>query len=223
MTTTSAVSTAAGTGTSSDSTKTKSDFDQFLFLLTQQLKNQDPLEPMDTAQFTSQLVQYSNVEQSIKVNDNLKSLISLQQSNTTVGLLGYIGKDVEAAGTKLPLTNGTVKFKYALPERADVITIKIKDKDGHVVRDITGENAAGAHDMVWDGKDNNGTQLADGAYTLEVKAVKNDNGVPKDLTVYTAMLGRVTAVNTDAANPSVLIGKIAFPIANILTVSLPSI
>ena len=219
----SAASVIGGSGQSADSLKSKSDFDQFLFLLTQQLKNQDPLEPMNTSEFTNQLVQYSNVEQSIKVNDNLKALIGLQQSNTTVGLLGYIGKDVEAAGDKLPLLNGSVKFKYALPERADVLTIKIKDKEGRVVRDITGENAAGAHDMVWDGKNNDGVQLEDGAYTLEVKAVKSDNGVPKDLTVYTAMVGRVTAVNTDAANPSVLIGKISFPIANILTVSLPSI
>lgn len=223
MTTVATATNVNGSTQLSDKAKTKSDFDQFLFLLTQQLKNQDPLEPMDTAQFTSQLVQYSNVEQSIKVNDNLKSLISLQQSNTMVGLLGYIGKDIEAAGEKLPLVNSQVKFKYALPERADALTIKIKDKDGKVVRDIVGENTAGAHDMVWDGKDNNGVQLADGAYTLEVKAVKNENGVPKDMTIYTAMVGRVNAINTDATNPSVLIGTVSIPIANILTVRQPSI
>lgn len=202
----------------SGSLNTRNDFDKFLYLLTQQLQHQDPLEPMDTSDFTNQLVQYSNVEQSIKVNQNLENLISLQHATTTVGMVGYIGKEIEAAGDKLALVDGAAKFKYALTDRADTITVKVKDKDGHVVREFVGETAAGPHEVSWDGKDAQGNQMTDGAYTIEVKAVKMNNGVPQDLTVYTAMIGRVNGVNTDYNNPGVVVGTVSIPFNNILSI-----
>ncbi len=200
----------------------KSDFDQFLFLLTQQLKNQDPLEPMNTTDFTNQLVQFSNVEQGIKSNQNLQALIALQQNNTNVGAIGYIGKEVELTGNKLGLSANAlpVKFKYALPDRADALTVKIKNSEGITVREFEGSALAGPHDMTWDGKDSSGTALPDGIYTLEVKAVKNNNGVPKDLAVYTAMTGKVDFVSIDPSTntPNLSINGLLVPIANIISI-----
>ncbi len=218
----------SGVGNGSGSGLTRSgiasNFDQFLFLLTQQLQNQDPLQPMDTAQFTNQLVQFANVEQGIKTNENIQNLIALQQANTNVGMLGYIGKEVEVIGDKLPLEKGKeAKFKYALPEKADVLTIKIKDKDGHVVRDLTGDLDAGAHDITWDGKDNQGNELDSGTYTIEVNAVKNTNGVPKTLETFTAIVGKVTGINTSSGFPSILIGNVAFGTDYIVSVKEPQV
>ncbi len=194
------------------------DFDQFLYLLTTQLQNQDPLEPIETSEFTNQLVQFANVEQSIKLNDNVSTLIGLQHANSNVTMLGYIGKEVEAAGENLPLVDGKAKFKYAVTEKADVLTITIKDKSGSVIRDLTGSAEAGPHEISWDGKDNNGNLVDDDTYVIDVKAIKNNGGTPKNLDVYTAIIGRVNAINTDQGLASVVIGKVAIPVGNILSV-----
>ncbi|TAH35422.1 MAG: hypothetical protein EYC62_04305 [Alphaproteobacteria bacterium] len=197
-----------------------SNFDQFLFILTQQLRNQDPTQPMDTAAFTNQLVQFANVEQSIKANENLQNLISLQHANASVATLNYIGKEVEVVGDNIPLeTGGTAKFKYAFGEKADVLTIQIKDKDGNVVRDLTGSSDAGPHEITWDGKNNSGQAVEAGTYKLEVKALKNQaSGEPKTLETYTSVIGKVNGVNTSNGLPSILIGNVAFALDNIVSV-----
>ncbi len=197
-----------------------SNFDQFLFILTQQLRNQDPTQPMDTAAFTNQLIQFANVEQSIKANENLQNMIALQHASASVGMLNYIGKEVEVVGDNLPLEEGgTGKFKYAFGEKADVLTIQIKDKDGNVVRDLTGSVDAGPHEIVWDGKDNSGATMAAGTYKIEVKAVKNNpDGTPRTLETYTSIIGRVSAINTSNGLPSILIGNVAFALDNVVSV-----
>lgn len=217
-------STAAQAKSSSTSSKQiAQDFDQFLFLLTQQLKNQDPLEPMDTSEFTNQLVQFANVEQSISTNRNLENLIALQAANAGLGALNYIGKEVEALGNNVPLIDGQAKFKYSLPEDADVLTIQIKDKDGHIVRDLTGSKEKGAHDIVWDGKNNSGETMEDGSYTVEVKAIKNTETDPlgKKLDVQTAISGIVKSINNESGVPHVVLGSVAIPIGNIISTRTP--
>src|SRR5688572_13962266 len=126
----SSTSTSTAT-TSSDSTETLFDnYEAFLSLLTTQLQNQDPLDPMDTAEFTNQLVQYANVEQSIKTNDTLESILGLTSWNTNTLALSYVGKTVEYASDYSSLTDGTATWNYDLDESADSVVLTVKDQNG---------------------------------------------------------------------------------------------
>ncbi|MEO0962032.1 MAG: flagellar hook capping FlgD N-terminal domain-containing protein, partial [Pseudomonadota bacterium] len=98
----------------SASSKLNTDFDTFLTLLTTQLKNQDPLEPLDSSEFTNQLVQFSSVEQNIATNQNLEQLLNLTFANFATDAVGYIGKEVVAESPTAILTNGTANWDYEL-------------------------------------------------------------------------------------------------------------
>ena len=112
--------TALGGGSTSDSkaslSKLTEDLDNFLTLLTAQLQHQDPLEPLDTHEFTNQLVQFSSVEQSIQQNKNLESIIELNQNNMAISAVSYIGKEVSATGQKNMLANGKATFSLPYPK-----------------------------------------------------------------------------------------------------------
>lgn len=196
-------STTSNTPTSNTSTAASSkvslgsDFNTFLTMLTTQLKNQDPLSPMDSTQFTSQLVQYSSVEQQINANSNLEKLIALQQSASTAQGINYLGQTVEVSGTTLPLQDASASYTYTLPKAAASATIQIKDSDGKVVKTVTGDTTAGAHSLTWDGKDGDGTQLKDGKYSINVIATAADGTA---ITATTTTFGRVTKVVNDATN-----------------------
>ena len=134
-------------------------FDNFLVLLTTQLQNQDPLSPLDTNEFTQQLVEFTNVEQAIKTNDKLDQLIAMQGAGILTGALDYIGKEVEFAGAELNLADGEATVVYDLASNAQEITLEILDENGITVRTLTGPTDAGRHEIVWDGKDNFGNSL----------------------------------------------------------------
>jgi len=173
------------------------DLNTFLNMLTTQLKHQDPLSPMDSTQFTSQLVQYSSVEQQINANSNLEKLITLQQNSQASQATNYLGQLVELSGSSLPLQGGTASFSYTLPENANSVTLQIKDSTGKVVSTKTGDLTAGRHDVSWDGTDNSGTQLKDGLYTVNVIATKGDGSA---LTTTNTVFGEVNKVTNDATN-----------------------
>jgi flagellar basal-body rod modification protein FlgD len=194
------------------------DFDKFLFLLTQQLKNQDPLEPMDTSEFTNQLVQFAGVEQSIKSNENLQNILELQERNSAVGAVNYIGKEVEVLGNKLPMVDGEAKFKYSLPETANSIRIEIRDAKGNVVRELEGPKTAGAHELTWDGKDRFDVPVLDGAYTVNVLANREVNGVPKNIKAEIGTLGRVTGLINLDGQTNIMIGNAPYKVSEIVRV-----
>jgi flagellar basal-body rod modification protein FlgD len=194
------------------------DFDKFLYLLTQQLKNQDPLQPMETSEFTNQLVQFANVEQNIKSNENLQSIIDLQERNAAVGAVGYIGKEIEVVGNKLPLVDGQSKFKYSLPETAEAMRIEIRDGKGVVIRELEGPKTAGSHELTWDGKDRFGVPVAEGSYSVSVTAAKNNNGVRTPIEVAIGTLGRVTGLINLDGKTNVVIGNAPYKISDIVRV-----
>lgn len=109
---------SSGSGSGGLSASIGADYNNFLTLLTTQLKHQDPLSPMDTTQFVQQLVQFSQVEQSITTNKKLDSLISLSGNNQAVGALGYIGKTIESNGDTGTLADGSARFTYTLGTEA---------------------------------------------------------------------------------------------------------
>jgi flagellar basal-body rod modification protein FlgD len=161
-TTTSSSTPAASTV---DSTEIASNFTEFLQLLTTQLQNQDPLSPMDTNQFTQQLVEFAQVEQQMKSNDSLSTLVTLQQSAQTTQALALVGATVVVNGSTAQLTNSQASWTINATKPATA-TISIADSTGRNAFTGTYTVNSGAQTFAWDGRGNDGTLWPDGTYTL---------------------------------------------------------
>lgn len=148
------------------------DFDSFLLLLTTQLQNQDPTEPLDTNEFTNQLVNFAGVEQTIKTNEHLENLINLSQSDKSTELLAYIGRTVDFDSDTISLENGTADFAYELSQNAENAAIIITDPiTGETLFNADAENTAGVHRYSWDGIGNDGVDIPDGQYNITISAI----------------------------------------------------
>jgi len=192
------------------------DFDSFLLLLTTQLQNQDPLEPLDTNEFTSQLVQFASVEQQIAQNTNLESLIGLSALDAQVTSLGYINKEVTAIGSQGYLKDGAMKFRVASTAEPEEITITILGPDGETVKTYNPEATGEPIDLVWDGKNNDGVDQENGIYTIRVDA-KDGEGVAVE--TFVAISGTVTSVRSGPNNEILVsIEDLLIDTANILAV-----
>ena len=151
-------------------------FDDFLTILTTQLANQDPLDPLDSNEFTSQLVQFTAVEQQILQNKNLETLIELQRNNQALTAASFLGNLVEAEGNTNTLVDGEAIFAYSLPIEAATALIRIFDSSGTPVFQQAVDTGAGLHNFVWDGGTTQGGQAPDGAaYNYTISAVDQDN------------------------------------------------
>lgn len=161
---------ATNSATATGRKRLADNFDTFLSLLTTQMKNQDPLSPMDSNQFTQQLTQMTGVEQQLLTNDLLQKLVA----NTGTGVataVSLIGKDVRADTADAGLKDGKATWTYNFARAASDVKLDILDSKGVVVRSIAPtDNAAGDHTFVWDGKSAAGTAMASGTYTLRVSA-----------------------------------------------------
>jgi len=191
-----ASSSTASTGTADATKQLNATFDNFLKLLTTQLKNQDPLSPQDSSQFTSQLVQFSSVEQQIATNTKLDTLNAYQKTQQGLQASSYIGHTVESIGNSVAVTSGdTPKFGVSAPDKLARIDLQIYNSGGTLVRTITNsEPIQGYNKFEWDGKNTSGTAVADGKYT--VKATGYDGTLkPSDLT--TSTYAKVTNVTID--------------------------
>ena len=199
-----------------NATQTLADtFDTFLLLLTTQLQNQDPLEPMDSSQFTQQLAQFAGVEQSINTNSKLDQLVALQTTNQLNGAVGYIGKSVEVVTDQLLLKDGSAKITYGLGDNAASNVINIINEAGVAVRTINGETAAGRHELTWDGRDSSGNQLPDGVYGFIVAAADSED---QPVDVITASIGKVTGVEIVDNLVTLNIGALGAPFDAIFAV-----
>jgi len=148
-----------------DNTEIASNFTEFLQLLTTQLQNQDPLSPMDTNQFTQQLVEFAQVEQQMKSNDSLSTLVTLQQSAQTTQALALVGATVVVNGSTAQLTNGQASWTVNATKPATA-TVAIADSTGRNAFTGTYTVNSGAQTFAWDGRGNDGTLWPDGTYTL---------------------------------------------------------
>lgn len=200
---------ARGAATLSDT------FDSFLLLLTTQLKNQDPLDPLDPGEFTQQLVQFSGVEQSIATNTNLEQLISMFRANEFSGAVQYIGKAVEAPGGLAAMTDGNAEWSYSIPGQASETTLKVLDDNGVAVFSTQGKIGTGTHSFIWDGNDGAGNPLPDGAYTLKVASLDSDGN---DIEVTISAFGKVTGVHSEAGETSLDVGAVSVRLKDVLSV-----
>lgn len=162
----------------SSTSKTDEAQSRFLKLLTEQLKNQDPLNPMDNAQMTSQLAQISTVDGIAKLNTTLTALLQDSQSNEAMQAAALVGKGVMVEGKSLTLSGSKAYGGFELTSAADKVTVTIKDSAGTEVRKMElGSFDAGVFNFAWDGKATNGTQAVDGKYTMTVTATRGSDDV----------------------------------------------
>jgi flagellar basal-body rod modification protein FlgD len=193
--TTSAADTFAainGSGSTKKATSTTEDQEnKFLMLLMTQIKNQDPLNPMDNAAVTTQLAQLNTVSGIEKLNATMAQLLDGYNETQAIQSAGMIGKNVMIAGNKLPLTNGQAVGGALLEAAADKVTVSIKDSSGKIVSiEELGSRDAGNLYFGWDGKDASGVTLSDGNYTFAVDASMSGQKIPSSA----LQVGTVSAV-----------------------------
>lgn len=205
--------------TQASTAKLAEDFQQFLTLLTVQLQNQDPLSPMDTTEFTNQLVAFTGVEQQINTNQKLDDLVALQLNNSMGSALGYVGLDASYVSSEFYSDGETpVTIHYALDDVAVQADIRIEDESGKVVYEGPAETSAGSHDFVWDGLDSYGNPVEPGTYSINIDALdSNDDAIGYSSVVQ----GRVKGVETQNGLIYLLIGERAVSLGNVLNVALP--
>ena len=211
-------STTQPTASQEARTKLTGDLQSFLTLLTTQLKHQDPLEPLDSTEFTSQLAQFAGVEQNIQTNANLEKLIGLSGSNQGLTAVGYLGKYVEAKGNTAALANGQATFAYELPSNAAAVAITVRNESGVQVTTVPGELGVGRHTFTWDGLDLQGVQQADGKYTISVTAVGN-NG--ESLNVQTFTAGIADGADSSSGTVKLTINGVEVPLSEVIAVREP--
>ncbi|MDG2032331.1 MAG: flagellar hook capping FlgD N-terminal domain-containing protein [Rhodospirillales bacterium] len=206
------ITTDVETKASNAATTLAGDMDAFLLLLTTQLKNQDPLSPLEPTEFTGQLVQFASVEQQISTNDHLEKLLLVENASLASAVVGFIGTEVVGDfGGNLPLQDGEAKFEYTLTNSASNVLITVTDSKGKVMFTKAGERTAGTHEVVWDGKDVNGLAVPDGAYSLSVKPIAHEGStVDVDTRIYAKVTGvsMVNGTTLEAGGTSIKLDKV---------------
>ncbi len=197
------------------------DFSDFLTLLTTQLQNQDPLAPLDSNQFTEQLVRFSQVEQAINTNSKLDNLVALQLSNGVTGALGYVGLEASYISAEIAYDgSGATDINYSLDSAASLSRINIYDENSQIVYTGEAETSSGVHTFSWDGRDTNGNQMPEGTYVVSIDAFDNDN---TQIETTTVVKGRVRGVEQQDGVTYALVGDRAVAISNILNASEPEV
>lgn len=202
--------------TSNAGTQLTEDFAQFLNLLTVQLQNQDPLSPMDTTEFTNQLVAFSGVEQQINTNQKLDSLVSLEIGTAFSVAQNYVGQDVSYISSEFDFTGAPTKLRYSLEGNAALSKINITDEQGKLVYTTDASKNIGAHEFVWDGTLTAGGKAKSGTYEIHIDALDVNQDPVNTTTVVT---GRVRGTETQGGQIFLLVGDRAVGLSNILNTS----
>jgi flagellar basal-body rod modification protein FlgD len=192
-------------------------FDTFLSILTTQLKNQNPLDPLDTNQFTSQMVEFTSVEQQLKTNEYLEALIKANEGNFASQAVSYIGKAVTAFGSVAENSGSGAEWTYGLTKNAPESTITIKNSAGAVVFSEERALSQGEHTYQWDGKGSDGAQLPPGPYSIEIEA-KSEDGQLVD--TYTMTKGIVDTVDFAGNEPILVVNGNKIKLSSVAKVGL---
>jgi flagellar basal-body rod modification protein FlgD len=190
-------------------------FESFLTLLTTQLQNQDPTSPLDTNQFTQQLVQFAGVQQQLNTNDSLATLVSLQQTAQSTQALTFVGKTAVVNGSTTALTNSSATWQLSSPTNSEV-SVSISNSTGQTV--FTGKVAVTAgqnQPVTWNGIGNDGTQFPDGQYKLTATGV---DSAGNSVGVATEIQGVVDSVDLTQSPPLLSINGQTFTVNQIKSI-----
>jgi flagellar basal-body rod modification protein FlgD len=209
--------TAASGSTANASSSLTSNFNTFLTLLTTQLQNQDPLSPMDTDQFTNQLVEFSQVEQQINTNSNLQQLIALQGAGESISALPLVGQNIEYNSATASLTSGgQANYVYTLPSATSTTNLQVTNANGDVVYQQAGQTTPGTFVFNWNGQTNTGVAVPAGDYTLKIQANGADGTT---VTPTIASVGTVSAVGVQNGTAGFTVGDMSIPMSELVTVN----
>ncbi|MCP3385547.1 MULTISPECIES: flagellar hook assembly protein FlgD [unclassified Bradyrhizobium] len=190
-------------------------FQTFLTLLTTQLQNQNPLDPLDTNQFTQQLVQFAGVEQQLKTNDSLSQLVTLQQTTQATQALDYVGKTAVVDGTTATMSQSSATWHLNVPSSATV-NISIANSTGQTV--FSGQYTAGAGSDIpftWNGQGNDGTQWPDGKYTI---TATGKDAAGNNVGVAAQVQGTVSSVDLTQSPPLLTIDGNSYTLSQVKSV-----
>lgn len=209
---------ASPTNSANDRAQLNDTIDNFLLMLTTQLKNQDPLSPMDNSEFTNQLIGFSTVEQLINSNEKMDQFLASQTNSAIDSLISYVGLEVEAEGSGFEYTGAPELMSYETPADARDTTITILDELGRVVYQAAGDNAAGKHEIAWSGQSFAGETAPAGIYSLRVTSLDSE-GERADHTTYTS--GLVTGVETTDDGTQLTVGNRKISADDVISVRIP--
>ncbi len=200
-----------------DARKATVDYQAFLKLLTAQLRNQDPLSPMDATQFMTQLAQLSTVEQGVKTNEALAQVLETLKNSGMRMDMAYLGRTVEAVSDALPLADGKAQIAYAVEGAAAGVRIDVLDSAGRLVHSATGSPQSGRQVFTWDGRLADGGTAPDGLYQVRITAKDKRGGSLETATVVTDTVKEVRTL--DGTTRFVLKGGGVVGAADILSAS----
>jgi flagellar basal-body rod modification protein FlgD len=191
-------------------------FQSFLTLLTTQLQNQNPLDPLDTNQFTQQLVEFAGVQQQLNTNDSLQTLVSLQQTAQSTQALTFVGKTAVVNGNTAALIDSSATWQISIPTNSNV-NITIANSSGQTV--FSGNypvNAGNNQPFTWNGQGNDGTQWPDGKYTLTATAADSSG---TSVGVTTQIQGVVSSVDLTQSPPLLSINGQTYTVNQIQSIT----
>jgi len=206
-----------GTGSTAATKSLTQTYDQFIKLLTAQMKYQNPLDPMKPEQFTQQLVEFASVEQSISTNKNLEKLLAIQTGTQMTMAIGYVGANITTSGDTNYLTSGNATYGYTMPLAAQTATISILNSSGQTVYSTSANTSPGTYAFDWDGKDANGVAQPDGQYKIVVSAKDAEGKAINGIT--TTFTGTVTGVESKSGVVYLNIGPLTVAIDKVSKVA----
>ena len=204
---------ASNSGTSSTGTSATgsvlaqlgANFNQFLQLLLTQVQNQDPTAPTDTTSFTTELVQFTGVQEQVNTNTSLSQLIGLQQSAQVLQGSSLVGDQATVTASQIALQGGTGELTFT-GTAGEPVAISIVNASGAPIRDATLTADAGTNTWSWDGTDNSGNKVPDGAYNVAVEtASTNGNATPMPFSV----VGTATGISTSGTTTQLQLGALS--------------
>ena len=207
-----ASSSSASASTKASAQEIAGNFQQFLTLLTTQLKNQNPLDPMDTNQFTQQLVQFAGVEQQLKTNDRLESILTNAKASAVSQASGLIGQTVTADGKTATLADSKATWTLTPARAAKQAVVTISDAKGNIVATKTTALTAGAQSFAWDGRGFSGFTQGDGLYAIKVDAL---DATGASVAVDLQVSGKVDSVDLAGEEPILVIGTSRVPLSSV--------
>jgi len=188
----------------------------FMTLLVAQIQNQDPMSPMDNQEFTSQITQFTMLEEMEKTNSNLEESLIVGQAINNTGMLSLVGKNVTVEGNKTWVSGGAASESMIAAEGPGLATVEVTDETGHVVATYERDVSGGLNSVSWDGKLDDGETAADGTYSISV-TLADDNG--DEIPFTTLMTGPVDGLRYENNQAVVMIGGLEYYVSEIYKVS----